>query len=444
MKKALIMIVLPLLLWGCGERSTNKKLPNIILLTIDTLRADHLHCYGYEYETSPHLDRFAAQSTLFEYTYTPIPKTSAAFCSMLTGLHPFIHKCAPNRGTVNKRLTTLAEALSTKGYQTEAVVANANLAKVFQFDQGFANYIEVWNEIETKEESAPFITGKVIDFLESPQKKPFFIWANYIDPHTPYIPPTEHIQPRPPGRDIREVKPKLIAGMHREMNQKGRFNEGHFTSLYDGSIHYVDSQIGRILDHIEKSGLHENSIIIISADHGEDLGEHNFYFNHGPLTFNAASRVPLMIRWPGKQPRRVRRVVSIMDITPTLFDALDIPAPKYPLQGRNLFTDRTQRRLKLFGQLGTFGMVAGHYHYIEVLPQLQRQLGLEPRYIFNILKDPYEKENLIAEFSNLADSLSREYKAYFSRHGYMNTKNKAPAPELTEKEKRDLKTLGYL
>jgi hypothetical protein len=133
-----------------------------------------------------------------------------------------------------------------------------------------------------------------------------------------------------------------------------------------------------------------------------------------------------------------------MDITPTLFDALDIPAPKYPVQGRNLFTDRTQRRLKLYGQLGTFGMVAGHYHYIEVLPQLQRQLGLEPRYIFNILKDPNEKENLIAGFSNLADSLSREYKAYFSRHGYMNSKHKPPAPELTEKEKRDLKTLGYL
>jgi len=444
MKKTLTILAISILLWGCSGNPAGKDMPNIILITIDTLRADHLHCYGYEYETSPNLDRFAAQSTLFEFAYTPIPKTSAAFCSMMTGLHPFIHKCAPNRGTVNPRLTTLAEALTAKGYRTEAVVANANLSKKFKFDQGFSTYVEVWNRIATKEESSPFITGKLLEFLESSPKQPFFIWANYIEPHTPYLPPAEHIQARPPGRDIRDVKPRLIAGMQREMNQKGHFEEGHFIALYDGAVHYVDSQIGRVLDRIEKSGLYENSIVIISADHGEDLGERNFYFNHGPLTFNAASRVPLMIRWPGKPPRRVHRVVSIMDITPTLFQALNIPAPSYPLQGRNLFTDRTQRRLKLFGQLGTFGMVAGHHHYVEVIPQLQRQLGLAPKYIFNILKDPYETQNLAEEFSNLADSLSKEFKAYFSRHGYMNAKQKTKSPELTEKEKRDLKTLGYL
>lgn len=444
MKKPFILIFAAFILWGCSGNQGSPEPPNIMIISIDTLRADHLHCYGYPHETSPNIDQFAKENVLFEFAYTPIPKTSAAFCSMMTGLHPFIHKCRPNRGTVQEHLTTLAEALKKKGYRTSAVVDNANLAKSYQFNQGFDKYIEVWNETETKAESTPFITRSIIDFLKKPRKKPFFFWANYIEPHTPYIPPQEHIQPRPPGRDIRTVKPGMIAGNIVVIRSSKRYEEGYHTSLYDGAIHYIDSEIGRILDVFRASSFSKNTILIITADHGEDLGEHNFFFNHGPLTFNAASRVPLIIHWPGKQSRRVRRPVSIMDITPTLMETIGISAPAYPLQGKNLFTNRAQRNLILFGMLGTQGVVSRHYHYVQVQKKLQKQLGLEPAYIFHILKDPYERINRIGEFRNLADTLSKRYKAYYGRHGYLKKNKKSKEPKLTEKEKKSLKTLGYL
>ena len=444
MKKLFILIITAFILWGCSGSSASSKKPNIIILSIDTLRADHLHCYGYPHNTSPNIDGFAEENVLFEFAYTPIPKTSAAFCSMMTGLHPFIHKCLPNRGTIRADLTTLAEALKGNGYQTTAVVDNANLAKSYQFNQGFDEYVEVWNKTEIKAESTPYITRKTLEFLESPPGKPFFFWANYIEPHTPYIPPAAYVKPMPPGRDIRTVKPGMIAGNNVVIRSSNRHDEGYHTSLYDGAVRYVDSEIGRILTAFKASPLSKNTILIITADHGEDLGEHNFFFNHGPLTFNAASRVPMIIHWPGKPARRVRRTVSIMDVTPTILQSLEINPPEYPMQGKNLFTHRTQRNLILFGMLGTHGVVSGHYHYVQVHKKLQRQLGLDPAYIFHILKDPYERENRIEEFRNLANTLSKRYKAYFGQHGYLKRKGNTTEPKLTEKEKKSLKTLGYL
>jgi arylsulfatase A-like enzyme len=174
MYKTIIYIsILVLFFNGCGKSKPAVEKYSIILLAVDTLRADHMHCYGYPYPTTPRIDEFAKKTSFFEHAFCPIPKTSASFASMMTGLHPSIHKTHPNRGPLDNKYQTLAEMLQNNGYLTAAVVDNANLSRIFQFDQGFESYTEVWNEVDEKKLSTPFITEKVISFLNGPHIKPF-------------------------------------------------------------------------------------------------------------------------------------------------------------------------------------------------------------------------------------------------------------------------------
>lgn len=426
------------------SEETKQNETNIILLAVDTLRADHLHTYGYSYQTSPHIDAFARQSLLFEYAYCPIPKTSASFASMLTGLHPFIHKTRPNRGYLKEKYLTLAETLKLKGYHTHAVVDNANLAKKFLFHQGFDEYVEVWDHIEEKEQSTPFITQKILSFLNDYDKKrPFFLWVNYIEPHTPYVPPAQFVEERPKGRDISQVKPKIIAAMRRIIKQKDIYDEGHYIGLYDGAVKYVDAEIGKVIDLFFKKGLQQNTIFIITADHGEDLGERNFYFNHGPLTFNAASRVPLIVYMPGLKSRRIKTPVSNMDIYPTLLNRLDLEAP-YPLQGADLLRPPKNRPLYMIGQVGSIGVVENNLHYVRVFPKLAKALGIEETHLYEIYADPYEHTNIFSQYKPRAASLNKKYQHYYKTHGYLKAGQKQEEKPLSEKEKKSLKTLGYL
>jgi arylsulfatase len=202
---------------------------NIILFAVDTLRADHIGCYGYGSADTPHIDAFAEDSLFFQNAFCPIPKTSASFASMLTGLHPFIHKTKPNRDALDAKFLTLAELLGGQGYRTAAIVDNANLSSAFAFNQGFDSYTEAWKHARTKEQSTPFITGKVVEFLNDPGPKPFFLWVNYIEPHAPYLPPARFVRPSRPGRDIRQVKHSLITRrVLREMEKNRNFDENYY------------------------------------------------------------------------------------------------------------------------------------------------------------------------------------------------------------------------
>ena len=447
-RSIIIVLATLLLLTNCiGTNKPKQNNYNIILISIDTLRADHLHCYGYKYMTSPNIDNFAKKSLFFEYAYCPIPKTSASFASMMTGLHPFIHKTKPNRGYLKKKYQTLAETMKSNGYNNIAIVDNANLSKKFFFNQGFDKYVEVWEEVEEKTQSTQFITQKILSFLKNKPKHPFFLWANYIEPHTPYIPPKPFIEERPKGRNILKVRKKIIAAMRKIIKERSIYDEGYYISLYDGAVKYVDSEIGKIIRLYFKMKYNKNTIFIISADHGEDLGEKNFYFNHGPLTFNAASRVPLILYIPEKNYRRIKTPVSIMDIYPTILKLLKIKTP-YSIQGMDLLNARINRALYIYGQTGTYSVVMNSNHYISVFPKLSKKLNLKKKHLYNIYLDPYETKNIYMNNQNIADALSKKYSIYFKTHGYLKQSNKKKLKKekksLSKKELKSLKTLGYL
>ncbi len=427
----------------CGHSGQNKSEEfNFIIITVDALRADHLSTYGYQYQTSPNIDEFAKKSTLFEYAYCPIPKTSASFASFMTGLHPFIHKTAPNRDLLKEKYITLAEALKLRGYYNFAVVDNPNLSKRFKFHQGFDQYMEVWDKTDKKIESTPYITDKVNEFLRDNKKRPFLLWAHYVETHTPYLPPEEFVEERPKGRIIEKIKDKIIAGERKYMDENS--DEGYFLSLYDGAVNYIDSEFKKIIDLIYEKNYHKNSIIIFSSDHGEELGEYNFFYNHGPLTFNSSARVPLIIYIPKEKARRIKYPVSLLDIYPTILDKVGLSLP-YEIQGVNLFEKPKQRYLFIKGHLGTRSVVYNSYHLVKVLPDLSKKLGLGNDYFFDILEDPYEKENISHKRKELQAFLDTKYMEFFNQHGYLNNKaEKEQKVPLSQKELERLKSLGYI
>lgn len=437
-----ILFVMGLLLSCDFLRQDRNHRPNIIIITVDALRADHLSSYGYEYKTSPHIDEFAKKSVLFEYAYCTIPKTSASFASFMTGLHPFIHKTRPNRDSLKEKYITLAEALKLIGYHNCAVVDNANVSKHFKFHQGFEQYTEIWKDIKGKQESTPFITEKVLDFLRNNEKKPFFLWAHYIETHTPYMPPDQFVEERPKGRIIKGIEKKIIAGERKYMDEDTV--EGHFLSLYDGAVKYIDSEFKKIETLFFEKQYHKNSILIFSSDHGEDLGEYNFFYNHGPLTFNASARVPLIIYMPEEKSRRIKYPVSLMDVYPTLLARVGLTLP-YEIQGVDLFKKPDQRYLFIKGHLGTEAVILQNYHLVRVSSALSKKLDLENIYFFDIFKDPYEKENLSHQKKRLQNIMIKKYDEFFKKHGYIDKlKIGEKEPSLSKEELENLKALGYI
>jgi len=417
--------------------------PNLILITVDTLRADHMGLYGYSYDTTPHIDAFAKQAVVFEYAYCPIPKTSASFASMMTGLHPFVHQTNPNRDILNPKYLTLAELLRLRGYTNHAVVDNSNLSKRYKFHQGFDEYIQVWEYKENKAQSTPFITARGLEFLSENKKSPFFLWLHYIEPHSPYVPPSEFVESRPPGRRIEKVEKKLILGEHKNITTESR--EGEFTALYDGAVKYIDSDFQRLIECIRREGLDRNSIIIFTSDHGEELGEKNVFYGHGQVTFSASSRVPLIYAAPGLRPRRVSRPVSIMDIYPTILRIVDLQPP-LPLQGEDLFARPREGRLFFIYGITGFSVIQNHHHYLHLSRKIRDRIGMKASYFYDTLEDPREMKDISHRSKPLQNKLMEAYRRYFENcGGYgMQRMKKKKTEDYTEAELRNLKTLGYL
>jgi len=420
------------------------KRPNIIFITVDALRADYLGVYGNTKDTSPHIDAFAAESIVFTNAYCTIPKTSASFASIMTGLHPFFHKTSPIRDSLSKNNLTIAEFLRKHNYETAAIVENANLSKAFNFNLGFDSYTEVWKHVKGKAASTPFITDATRKFLEKKHSQPFFLWVHYVDTHAPYLPPAEFVRydAARKGRDISLIEKKIVVGgkAEKEKIKNGISDENYFLAQYEGGVRYVDSEIAKTLE-ILKNRYADNTVVILASDHGEELGEHNLFFDHGPLTFQSSIHVPLIIRIPGREKARIDGKVSLMDIFPTV--AEDILHKKIPtaIQGISLFRTEPERKLFIYGQFGR-AIVTGDHSFIKINQSFADRLGLETKFSFNFRSDPGENSNLIV--SNLSQFLLNInlYNNFLDKHKYPLGKKKAR--KLPTQDLENLKALGYI
>jgi arylsulfatase len=311
---------------------------DVLLITIDTLRADHLGAYGYRRPTSPALDRFAKGAVTFDHAFTYWPKTRGSFVAMLTGRRDSQTGYGKTHPALLDFNPTLASVLKAAGYRTAAVVDNANLAAENGYGLGFDSYRETWREpaLASEMDRTRAITSAGIELLtdsgaRSP-RPPFFLWLHYVNPHAPYSPPPPHdtafLDADARGGPTLPVVPDFHGGIPRRWAVPGQRRLGYYVAQYDGEIAAVDAEVGRVLESLESAGLAGRTLVVVTSDHGESLGEHRYYFDHGEDLFDPSLRIPLIVRAPGgRSGARADVVASTLDLVPTVLDAVKVSYP---------------------------------------------------------------------------------------------------------------------
>ena len=413
------VVLLGLLAGGIVWYTRSPRPLNVLMITLDTTRADRLGCYGYSLARTPVLDRLAQRGVLFERAYAPVPLTLPSHASMLTGLYPPEHGLRNNGGAaLPAGLPTLATELQAAGYDTGAFVAAFVLDHKFGLQRGFDKYDDDLSLSDPtldghhQYRDGSLVIDAALRWLRPRTQKPFFCWVHLFDPHYPYL-------------------------AHEE-----RFGDNFADRLYDAELAYVDEQIDRLLLSMEKSGVLENTVIVVVGDHGESLGEHG-ELSHSMTVYDATLRVPLLVASPKdiRPGHRVVEPVSLVDLAPTILEHLG-QKPLANTSGRSL---QPSLRGEAMPGLPCYAETdepyhAGHWSPLRTLITQKWKYIRSPRAeLYDLLADPPELRNLAAEMPDQVQELEQELTAWEDRMNERLADNVA----LTEQERRALTGLGY-
>ena len=484
---ALTALVLASLAAGCSKPEAHGPAKRVILITCDTLRPDRLGTYGYALPTSPNVDAFARDNVVFDQAYSTAPWTGPSLCALHTGKLPDeVGVPGGNRAPLPAESITLAELARDGGYSTAAVVSNYVLRRPDPkfgdagFPQGFDTFDDEMTVKEIHrdlyERLAPDTTAAATRWLEqakSTGRDRFFLWVHFQDPHGPYRPPADVLKrferpmtDEPPLPIGATVKGKGQIPLYQV--EDGETRPEAYRMRYDGEIAYFDAGFGALLDEIKKLGWFDDSLIVFTADHGESLGEHGYWFCHGENLYDEEVHVPLAIHFPrgakhvagvasanvasadvarANVPRanvardrgeRVEELVGHLDLWPTILEALGLPP--HENRGASLFREALPRDrvgVQTFGRSGFSNRweSVGDGRYRLVL-----SAGAQPQ-LFDLASDPKELVNLASKDPARVADLEKRMHAYVESH------KSAPLRELDvkpdERTKRGLKALGY-
>lgn len=328
-----------LVLGGCTKSTQS---PNVLLLTLDTLRADALGCYGNATVKTPNLDRLAQEGALFENAVCQIPATLTSHTAIMTGRNPKSTGVRFRTGKVPAMEETLAEIFQSHGYQTAAFISSYVLASEFGLSQGFDCYelgtLKQGDKKTAEERRAEETIDQAISFFDSMSQKPFFLWIHLYDPHSPYDAPSPYSTMYDPDYNgtirgtVAEIT-RLNASQGKEASER---DLQHLRALYDGEVAYMDHRIGRLLSKLKELHLLENTIIAALADHGENLGEGGRFFHGGDL-YQPAIHIPFLLRYSKHIPggTRVSKLAQSIDLFPTLLELAGTP-PMPGIEGHSL------------------------------------------------------------------------------------------------------------
>jgi arylsulfatase A-like enzyme/Flp pilus assembly protein TadD len=391
---------------ACG-RDAPPAIENLLLITLDTTRADKLGCYGDATAKTPHIDAVAARGARFDNAYTAVPLTLPAHATILTGTYPTHHRIRYNgTSALHPDAVTLAEKLGPAGFATGAVIGGYVLHHQFGLDQGFDAYLDGFSG---NDRPAREVTDDAIRFLDEHPDRRFFLWVHYFDPHAPYQPPAEY------------------AALGR----------------YEGEVAYMDAEIGRLLDELERRGRRETTAIAIVADHGEALGQHEP--EHRIFLYEPTMRVPLVLDAPGRtEPgSAVAELVATVDLFPTLCELAGVD-PGGNVQGRSLLRTaagetggereaylETHGPRQMFGWSELVGLRRGPWKYIRA-PREE---------LYDVAADPGEMTNLARNEPEVATELSSRLDELVET---TSAGGQEAATELTEDARRKLESLGYI
>ena len=421
------LLVFALCAFIFGERATprasSEAKPNVIFITIDTLRADHLGCYGATQVQTPNIDLLAHSAARFAHAYTPVPITLPAHSAIFTGSFPMatgMHDFSGNK--LPASAVTLAKVLHDQGYSTAAFIGSAVLDSRFGLNQGFDTYFDHFDfnrldeaNLDLLKRRGDAVMDEALSWLKRDPHRPFLLWVHLYDPHFPYTPAEPY------------------ASRYR-------------SQPYDGEIAFADEQVGRLMAFLKDRDLFDSSLIVLSGDHGEGLGEHGEK-THGFFIYNSTLHVPLLIKVPGATPRVVGDEVSLVDVMPTLLQALTLSIPP-SVQGRSLLG-------QVLGRTGGGSSELYSETYLPLLHFRWSQLrGLQAhglKYIdspqpelYDTRVDPHELRNLFKGSQALAHERHDQLYAVVRRFTPTGSNTEA-AKELTDPALLDrLRSLGYV
>jgi arylsulfatase A-like enzyme len=412
-------------------RRTTQKKPNILLFAIDSLLADHMSCYGYPRLTTPHLDKFAQQGTLFEKNYSPHIPTTPAYSSMLTGRDAFGTEVVAlrHKGPLTKKVKTLAELCRGAGYNTTCVGFGWNPAS-----RGFDKYLEFsgWGSLaEGRSPKAHNLNEVAIPEIERLNKeaKPWFVMLRHMDPHSPYLPPVPFDRMFYHGNESdpknRSMDPvwdfKPFRDYFATWLPAGCSDKDYVVAQYDGAVAYMDACIARIFTQLEKLGVLDNTIVVINGDHGETLYDHQCWFDHHGM-YDVTLHIPLIIRYPSKVPagKRVGGYCQHKDLVPTLMELAEIKT-KTKFDGQSV--------MKLVrGDVPSF---ESEFYMTECTwmrkhgwrtPQWKLIVALEPDFhfmpeveLYDLIADPHEDRNVAKEHPEVVEALTKRMNAWIKK-----------------------------
>lgn len=328
--------VLVLLLAACGG---HRQSPNVLIIAVDSLRPDHLGCYGYGRPTSSEIDALASHGVLLENVISQASWTTPSFGTVLTALYPSQHGALTIENMLAPAVPTLATILKATGYATCGIVNAPALGKGYGFDRGF----DLYDVADAETRDAGATTGDALAWIDLHRAGPFFLFLHYFDVHLPYAPPApfdrlfDQAYDGPMGsRFDPETYAPTRADLLAMMRAWPAAEWNHVVSLYDGEIAFTDRAVGALLDGLEERGVLENTLVVFLSDHGQEFFEHGAY-GHGHSLYGEVLRVPLVFSFPGKIPegRRVREQVRLLDVMPTILDVVGVE-PGSHIEGSSL------------------------------------------------------------------------------------------------------------
>ena len=416
---------------------------NVLLIVVDTLRKDHLGCYGYERETSPHIDRLAGEAVVYSNAVSQAPWTTPSLGALMTSQYPSTLGIWRDQSVLPERYVTLAEALTQAGFDTAAIVSHDFCSSDWNFDQGFASF----DESQIKGHygvSSPEISERAIEFLDARGPQPFFLWLHYFDVHWRYRihegfefgAGEDYGGVVREGMPFHELRESLDLLTERDIDEVKR--------QYDSEIAFTDHHIGRVLERLRELELYQDTLIIFVSDHGEEFKEHGD-LGHAHSLYSEVVGIPLIVRYPGAPPATVTRPVSAVDVYPTVLEALGLephevgletalvgsPLPRTSASEAHapplVFTETTRRgALRAAIQWPfklIFDVTSGQYE------------------LYDLALDSSETQNVFEERGSEVSELRESLDRWTEEH--LESARSAGETELNAEDLEELRALGY-
>ena len=412
------------------------KHPNIVLMGVDSLLATHMSCYGYHRLTTPHIDRFAQDSALFERTYSPHIPTTSAYASMLTGMDTFSTQVVALRhqGPLREEVKTLAEMLKDAGYNTSCIGFSGPSARGFDTYLNYAGWggdesgrspkAQNLNNVAVPELNRLIAESRVGGASNPENGKPFFLFLRHMDPHSPYLPPAPYERMfyhgdecAPSNKSMEPVMSfKPFCDYFASWMPVGITDKDYVIAQYDGAIAYMDACIQTLFNALETHGITDETIVVINGDHGETLYDHECWFDHHGL-YDVTLHVPLIIRYPGRVPagKRFSGYNQHKDLVPTLLELAEVETD-IAFDGESLMS-------MVNGEIASF---ESEFYITECTwmrkhgwrtPEWKLIVALEPDFhfkppveLYNLIQDPDENNNLVEAHPDIVNVLETRMK----------------------------------